>query len=252
MFQLKVDSRERALILLFREKSVEVIVETLDIGDIQIINIEDSSIQLIFERKTISDLHSSIRDGRYHEQKSRLVSNVDRNRICYLLEGDIRTASRVDVNSVYGAVINTLFRDQILVYRSRDMNDTYEFLHGIITRMNKNEATSREWLSFLNGIQKDKCVDVDPAVYKHANKSKNVTKEVIYVNMLSDIPGCSTKIACVIRENYPTMKILMDELQKNKNVLQNLKIGARKLGPALSKKIYLQLYGEETIEEDSE
>ena len=41
---------------------------------------------LIFERKTCADLLSSINDGRYREQKSRLVSNFKKNQICILLK----------------------------------------------------------------------------------------------------------------------------------------------------------------------
>ena len=34
----------------------------------------DDNIEIIFERKTLADLHSSVRDGRYHEQKGRICN----------------------------------------------------------------------------------------------------------------------------------------------------------------------------------
>jgi len=51
-------------------------VKNLDIGDIIIYN---GSYKLIIERKTINDLVSSIKDGRYREQKMRLLSYRKKN-----------------------------------------------------------------------------------------------------------------------------------------------------------------------------
>ena len=68
---LVIDNREKALITKLREKNIEFEIKQLDIGDIQFLN-SDGHIKVIFERKTISDLASSILDGRYKEQGFRL------------------------------------------------------------------------------------------------------------------------------------------------------------------------------------
>ena len=46
--------------------------KVLDVGDIHICD-NSNNIMLIFERKTIADLLSSIKDGRYSEQSLRLT-----------------------------------------------------------------------------------------------------------------------------------------------------------------------------------
>ena len=70
--KLLIDSREPKEIiniLSFRLKSIEM--TNLDIGDFIIKNDNDEDI-MIFERKKISDLIASIKDGRYAEQSFRL------------------------------------------------------------------------------------------------------------------------------------------------------------------------------------
>lgn len=241
MLELKIDCRERALINLFT--TIDIKIESLEIGDIQICETSEdgnTEILLVYERKTIADLDSSIKDGRYHEQKSRLVSNVQRNRICYILEGDIRAASkRTDTDAVFGAVINTMYRDKIFVYRSFDLNDTYQIIRNIWERINKDK---KKWNEYLNNKKIDECSEVDPKVYKlSSTKSKNVTKDVVFINSLNNIPGCSSKIAKVIQEEYITLKNLVNAFEESSDpekMLKDLKIGTRKLGPVLATRIY--------------
>ena len=69
---LVIDSRESKLKKYFTssDKNIPISFQSLDIGDIQLISQSDNSIQYIIERKSISDLYSSINDGRYREQKA--------------------------------------------------------------------------------------------------------------------------------------------------------------------------------------
>jgi len=48
------------------------------LGDIKIVlSVQDRIVrELVFERKTLPDMVSSMHDGRYREQKARLLSNV--------------------------------------------------------------------------------------------------------------------------------------------------------------------------------
>ena len=63
--KLRIDNREHKLIELTNDNSLNFIeISTLDIGDIHICD-NSNNILIIFERKTIPDLLSSIKDGRY-------------------------------------------------------------------------------------------------------------------------------------------------------------------------------------------
>ena len=48
---------------------------------------------MLGERKTTCDLYSSIRDGRYKEQKCRLLNNYDKRKILYIIELHLLTKS---------------------------------------------------------------------------------------------------------------------------------------------------------------
>ena len=77
--RLKIDNRERKLIQLLKAyndqfgfKNIEFVVEKLDLGDFIICDDNDNE-KLIVERKSLNDLASSIKDGRYIEQSHRLT-----------------------------------------------------------------------------------------------------------------------------------------------------------------------------------
>ena len=67
--------------------NITITTERLDIGDIIIKDDNDKEL-LIIERKSIKDLMSSIKDGRYKEQSLRLnSSDIHNHNIIYLIEG---------------------------------------------------------------------------------------------------------------------------------------------------------------------
>ena len=94
---IKIDIRETSLLHLIINlisvvpsfKSIKVKTETLPIGDI-IIN-DETEDRIIIERKSITDLLASIKDGRYEEQSYRLNGIPHHNHnIVYLIEGDVK------------------------------------------------------------------------------------------------------------------------------------------------------------------
>ena len=99
-----IDVRETELIKLVKYflennanyKDIQLKIETLPIGDIifKQIDGEQECEKLIIERKSLSDLASSIKDGRYDEQSYRLNGlNHHNHNIIYLIEGDVNRIS---------------------------------------------------------------------------------------------------------------------------------------------------------------
>ena len=97
-----LDNRERSLAtalgaLLTRDTgSIDMEVAVLSVGDVEIRQqqhqqSEGSEIPrdllFVFERKTWSDLASSICDGRWAEQKARMTETIGAGRIAYIVEG---------------------------------------------------------------------------------------------------------------------------------------------------------------------
>jgi len=90
---LKVDVRENKLIKLLENLNSEhnfiIKIESLHLGDIIICD-DDGTELILIERKSLADLASSIRDGRYAEQSYRLAEYpVHNHNIVYLIEGNL-------------------------------------------------------------------------------------------------------------------------------------------------------------------
>ena len=69
---------------IYKDK-IDITKAPLDIGDV---HIKYNDILYIFERKTVKDLISSIHDGRYREQKARMLSIYNTIQLSYIIEED--------------------------------------------------------------------------------------------------------------------------------------------------------------------
>ena len=129
---IKVDYRESDLLitmnLLFKEHSHEIQMENLPIGDIILLN-NESIEKVIFERKSLYDLASSIKDGRYTEQSFRLNECDQHNHnIVYVIEGDFEkynpTKGRMDKKTLYSALVTLNYFKGFSVIRTKNINET--------------------------------------------------------------------------------------------------------------------------------
>ena len=222
--EIIIDNREKDLIQLFKINNIIHETKNLEIGDIQFI--VDNEIIYIIERKTYNDLGASIRDGRYKEQKIRLLAN-NNNNIFYIIEGDKNKCKTLAYTGLLGSIINMLFRDNIKIINSTDINETYKIITQIKEKYN-------------NG--KFKKIDCDKSNYVSSiktNKKENLNKNLCSIIQLSVIPGVSKKIAEIIINKYESLSNLIEEFKKNDNLLlADIELEKRKLGKVLSKKIY--------------
>ena len=114
---IKIDVREIALIkilnanleMISNYKDLKLVQEQLPLGDI-IIN-DGLNDLVIIERKSLSDLAASIKDGRYEEQSYRLKNLWHHNHnIIYLIEGDFARFNsfkdRIDKQTLYSAMVS--------------------------------------------------------------------------------------------------------------------------------------------------
>ena len=69
----------------------------------------DNELLLIIERKTLSDLASSVKDGRCKQQKIRLLNNFPKHKICYLIEGDLNKSKMITYRRIENVYIKLLF-----------------------------------------------------------------------------------------------------------------------------------------------
>ena len=149
---LIIDTREGKLIELIKKTpsmSIPYEIKNLQIGDIIISSSKFPEKSLIIERKCMTDMIASIKDGRYKEQKLRLQaeiansitpsSTIPNTRICYLIEGNISDLrSSNDKPLFYGSMVSSIFRDTIPLLRTHSLNETLDLIIRLHERMNKD------------------------------------------------------------------------------------------------------------------
>jgi len=237
---LIIDNRENDLIQLIEKFDIDFEKKNLILGDISF-NKDDNEL-LIIERKTLADLLASIKDGRYREQKIRLINKQkDKIQVYYLIEGDIYNHKQKDL--IISCIFNTMIRDDLKIIYSRNLNDTLYIIQKLIK---KTIEFQKIMLDKINNIDNKNDID-NKSNYSNVIKSEkklNMTKDICYIAMLKQIPGVSAKCASVILKEYSSITDLIIKYQTlenendKKNLLKNLIIEKNKIGPKLSEKIY--------------
>lgn len=231
---IKVDVRENKLIQLLKKLLTEKFTkydilikeEQLDIGDIIIIH-NDS--KLIIERKSINDLASSISDGRYMEQSYRLDKvDIHNHNIMYLIEGDIRKFKdtvRINKKALYSSLLSLNTYKGFSILRTFDLEETANILLYFSEKMIKNEKQKFYFSDLSGNIEKNENENTQEYVDVICNSKKsNITKDNIGIILLSQIPSVSKSIAKSLMNEFKTVRDLINEIEKNNDVLKNCKI----------------------------
>lgn len=254
---LIIDSREHKLIEILQKHEIPFIQQQLEIGDIQVRNKENNDTIMVIERKTYSDLYSSIQDGRHREQKARLLAHYEPQQICYLLEGTMKCIdSRKKI--INGAQLNSLFRDKIKILYSTSPQDSISIILALV----KKCETYPQW--FVQNTTTQETSNEQNNNYVNTIKLKkkdNITPQICQILYLAQIPGVSQSIAMIILHHYKTIRNLINYYENNCNdekervtMLQTMELTTssgkiRKLGPTLSKRIYEYVMCKEEEEE---
>ena len=235
-----LDNREHKLIKLIPSTEVENLYN----GDIHFLL--DDKLVLIIERKTISDLSSSVKDGRYREQKARLILKSRENiRVMYIIEEDkpnkySKYNHKLNSSTILSCIVNTMFRDGLFVHQTKSIEDTVELLHKITKQFQKN---GKQILERGKNSEEQKFDYINSLNQK---KKENVNKNMCFINQLCQIPGVSAKIGESIVNEYTCMVDLImcyETINNPEKMLINLPINdKRNLGPCLSNRIYEYLY----------
>jgi len=259
---IKIDYREKELqekILFYISnipsfKNLKVLTENLPIGDIIICNNNEDI--LIIERKTVADLLSSIKDGRYEEQSFRLNGNTLHNHnIMYLIEGDMNKMnmfreSKFEKLTLYSAIFSLNYYKGFSVIRTFNLDETALFICNCTMKLMKGQTVDRKGFYSNKPISKNKseepienevCSDnlieiehIEENTTSNSKEDKNyisvvkktkkenITTDNIDEIMLCQIPGISTNTAIHIIEKFKTIVNLIKSLEENANCLNDI------------------------------
>jgi crossover junction endonuclease MUS81 len=260
---IKIDSREKDLqnkisfyvssIPAFR--NLKVIVEPLPIGDI-IISKNNEDV-LIIERKSVNDLLSSIKDGRYEEQSYRLNGlPLHNHNIMYLIEGDFNKMNafrdtKMEKLTLFSAIFSLNYYKGFSAIRTFTMDETALFICNCTTKLMKGETTNRKAFYLNKNVAASTVVTEEKTETDSSGsadsteefpeqteepkdntkeyismvkkvKKENITIENIDEIMLCQIPGVSTATAVSIIKKFNSIANLIKSLEENEKCLADV------------------------------
>lgn len=252
--EIIIDERETFLY----DKCLEIVKEgkyseitikkqVLPLGDI-LISFSNEEPLLIIERKALSDLLASIKDGRYEEQSYRLIHSGEypRNHIYYLLEGMFSTIrSQQDKKTIISTMSSLQLFKGFHVVRTCSMLETAEWIVFTADKIQRDLKKGRTLFTNPTIVSKTESDTVQNPSLENQEikayctvvkkvKKENITKENMGEIILCQIPGISSQTAIAIMNhcNHSFLQ-LIDILKTNPTSLEPLLINKKKI----SKKI---------------
>ena len=242
---IKIDVREAELLNKCKStieavpkfQDIKIVSEVLPLGDI-IIN-DGTNDCIIIERKSLSDLAASIKDGRYEEQSYRLNGlNHHNHNIIYLIEGDMQRFNtfkeRIDKQTLYSAMVSISYFKGFSVMRSNTIEETamiacnmvYKLVGGL--KAGKTGFYSNILSNVIPGNdQNNNADDILPSEKDYCSvikkvKKDNITPDNIGEIMLCQIPGISSASALAILAQFKTLPNLIQCLKEDETSLNNI------------------------------
>ncbi|KAM0329952.1 hypothetical protein ACHAQA_004119 [Verticillium albo-atrum] len=217
------------------KKGVKPIMRSLEVGDAQwIAKTHDATaltrngaegdevvLDWIVERKRLDDLVSSIKDGRFHEQKFRLRKSGVKN-VIYVVEEiamDSTHFSKYE-ESVQSAVASTQVVNNYFLKKTQKMDDTIRYLARMTVMLKKlyeskpllviptRVLTAQNYLPLLEHLREkepDQGYYISyPAFASLASKSDMMTLRDVYLKMLMTTRGVTGEKALEIQKRWKT------------------------------------------------
>ena len=252
---IRIDNREHDLIQLINHliltvpafKELQILVEVLPLGDILLS--ENGSDKLVIERKSVSDLLASIKDGRYEEQSYRLngIQGHANHNTIYLIEGDVNKINNMKNQrmTAYSAMFSLNYYKGFSVFRTFSIDETALFICNTAAKMirdkdkpayypnkvsNLHDCTfdAEGGLQVAEGVNANTSEEtIHSSVKDYINvvktvKKDNITPDNIAEIMLCQIPGISATTAISIMTKFKTLSNLISSIETDPTCLNDI------------------------------
>lgn len=200
-------------------------VVSLELGDFQIRWAEEG-LHYIFERKTFADLAASIKDGRYREQKARLLATFHPDQLTYVLE-DVNTERIFHASSRHGFfglsksayqsfLLHARYRDGFHIHVSSGIDETLQYLLEFMQRLHAHPEYFRRAAPAAQPESREEAETQHTDYINHcaikSRKKDNLTPMVCFQLQLGQIPGISATLAKSLSQQVGSMRELMEKL----------------------------------------
>lgn len=256
--RILLDTREPALLdkCTALNTPIPLLVKSLELGD-AIIQNESGHDILVFERKSLQDLLSSVKDGRYEEQSHRLLnaSGLHPHNVVYILEGAIaQLRNPADKKIVLSAMTSLSYFKGFSVLRTASLQETAELICAIAAKINKEYEKGKPVPVYSYPATPPPSETDSVPVTSEANysafvkkvKHENITPQNIGEILLCQIPGISSVSAKEIMKCYggsfcQLMEGISREPEKLDTIYLETESKRRKLGSNIIKNLKLYL-----------
>ncbi|XP_068154795.1 crossover junction endonuclease MUS81 [Drosophila tropicalis] len=203
----------------------------------------------IVERKRMDDLASSIRDGRFHEQKHRLKQCGIPNLIYLIEDYGQNEHLGLPMDSLKQAWTNAKIQNNIQIIRTENHYRSMLYLSNLTKHLTQLFASKE-----LYSVLEKNCGQFNPindgrvgllkfrSLYEDSSRSASLTVREVFLQQLLQLHSLSLERALAIVELYPTPRLLIDAFEETQdpNLLATIPCGplSRPLGAKLSKLLY--------------
>jgi ERCC4-type nuclease len=206
--------------------TIQLSKKVIPLGDILIQTDEEITVTII-ERKSLQDLLSSVKDGRYEEQSYRLSysSGLPQHNILYVIEGmfsQLRTL--LEKKTVYSCMTSLNMFKGFSVYRTCTIQETAEMILWMACKMERDLQKGK--MLFYQSTpgetpQQNQPITPYCSVVKKVKK-ENVTPENIAEIILCQIPGISSNTAVAVMKQFHTFSNLIDAVRSNPQIIETV------------------------------
>lgn len=226
MISCYVDNRERDLIPLLGWP-----VKMLPVGDIWIglSGEEIGTGGLVIERKTVADLEASILDGRYREQRTRLVTYCSERgaKPLYMIEGTMdRLQGKMTEQTLQKYLNRLMLRYGVAVAHTPSLEGTAQACRVLFDQLVAEPtvfvATDAGAVAYASTV----------SVTKRANKEDPA---VFAATVLQCCPGVSASVAAALCASLGSFTKVFEAEEAT---LAAIVVGKRKVGPVVAKRLY--------------
>jgi len=227
----------------YREKGLQALAPTFQtitppVGDIWIGDMSGNLLLeggVILERKSLSDFEASVIDGRYEEQRGRLLAYANENKVAigYIVEGQTQgfQGRRFTGDSILKLISQIQFKHRIPVFQTTSMERTLHLANIIEGEWTKYKGEF-SWQSSAGNVS-------TPVALSYCKSVSRDSPDSFLIGCLTQCRGISEALARMIVSHCKTLEGLMILSESDIAAITDSK---RKVGKAVANRLYNLLH----------
>ena len=225
----------------YRERGLQNLQPTLTlitppVGDIWIGDMSGTLLLeggVILERKSLSDIEASIIDGRYEEQRGRLLAYANEHRVAigYVIEGETAgfQGRRFTGDSVLKIIARIQFHHRIPVFQTKSLEATMA-LASLIEAEWVKDKMHFSWQSSAGN-------SATPVAASYTKSNSRDSPDSFLLGVLTQCRGISEALGRLILEKAKTLEGLMALGEADIAAISD-STGKRKVGKAVAARLH--------------